>query len=123
MKIVFITLFKEGFGGGEGRVAHEIARHFSSHHDVVLICPGEKTGLYELPGSLEVFGVQSAGQGDMVITTITNSFGDFDFDGLERNATYALKVEAQGYAPKSFEGIHIQDDLCLKDIYLQKKGL
>jgi glycosyltransferase involved in cell wall biosynthesis len=92
MKIVFITLFKEGFGGGEGRVAHEMARHFSSYHDVVLICPGEKTGLHELPGGLKVFGVQSAGQGDMVITTLTGKHVNriFEFlDAFQPDAVHA----------------------------------
>lgn len=64
-------------------MAHEMARHFSSHHDVVLICPGEKTGLYELPGGLKVFGVQSAGQGDMVITTLTGKHVNRIFEFLD----------------------------------------
>ncbi|MBN1813869.1 MAG: glycosyltransferase [Anaerolineae bacterium] len=106
MKIVFITLFKEGFGGGEGRVAHEMARHFSSHHDVVLICPGEKTGLYELPGGLEVFGVQSAGKGDMVITTLTGKhvnrifefLDEFQPDAVHAHEPFSLGLIGQVWA-------------------------
>lgn len=106
MKIVFITLFKEGFGGGEGRVAHEMARHFSSHHDVVLICPGEKTGLYELSSNFKVFGVQSAGQGDMVITTLTGKhvnrifefLDEFQPDAVHAHEPYSLGLIGQVWA-------------------------
>jgi glycosyltransferase involved in cell wall biosynthesis len=106
VKIVFITLFKEGFGGGEGRVAHEMARHFSSHHDTVLICPGEKTGLHELPGGLKVFGVQSAGQGDMVITTLTSKhvsrifefLDEFQPDAVHAHEPFSLGLIGQVWA-------------------------
>jgi 1,2-diacylglycerol 3-alpha-glucosyltransferase len=83
MKIVFITLFKEGFGGGEGRVAYEMARHFSSQHEVVLICPGERTGLYELAGGLKVFGVKSAGKGNIYITTLSGKHVNKIFEFLD----------------------------------------
>lgn len=83
MRVAFITLFKEGFGGGEGRVAYEIARHFSSEHDVVLICPGEKTGLYELAGGLKIFGVQSAGEGNIYITTLSGKHVNKIFEFLD----------------------------------------
>jgi 1,2-diacylglycerol 3-alpha-glucosyltransferase len=106
MKIVFITLFKEGFGGGEGRVAHEMARHFSSCHDVVLMCPGEKTGLHELPGGLKVFGVQSAGKGDMVITTLTGRhvsrifefLDEFQPDAVHAHEPFSLGLIGQAWA-------------------------
>lgn len=106
MRIVFITLFKEGFGGGEGRVAHEMARHFSSCHDVVLICPGEKTGLYELPDRRKVFGVQSAGQGDMVITTLTGKhvnrifefLDEFQPDAVHAHEPFSLGLIGQAWA-------------------------
>jgi glycosyltransferase involved in cell wall biosynthesis len=106
MRIVFITLFKEGFGGGEGRVAHEMARHFSSYHDVVLICPGEKTGLHELPEGLKVFGVQSAGTGDMVITTLTGRhvsrifefLDEFQPDAVHAHEPFSLGLIGQVWA-------------------------
>jgi 1,2-diacylglycerol 3-alpha-glucosyltransferase len=106
MKIVFITLFKEGFGGGEGRVAHEMARHFSSYHDVVLMCPGEETGLYKLPGGLKVFGVQSAGRGDMVITTMTGKhvsrifefLDEFQPDAVHAHEPFSLGLIGQVWA-------------------------
>lgn len=60
MKVVFITLFRSGHGGGEGRVAHELAHYFAHYHDTVLICPAEQTGLY-LRNQLKVYGVRSSG--------------------------------------------------------------
>jgi glycosyltransferase involved in cell wall biosynthesis len=84
MRIAFITLFKEGFGGGEGRVAYEMARQFSSQHDVVLICPGEQTGLYELASGLKIFGVKSAGKGNVYITTLSGKHVNKIFEFLDK---------------------------------------
>jgi len=65
MKIVFTSLFRRGEGGGEGRVAHELASHFARRYDVVMICPSDETGLSERDDSgLKVFGVRSAGDGE-----------------------------------------------------------
>jgi hypothetical protein len=36
---------------------------------------------------------------DRVLTTVTDSFGDFEFDGLEADAEYLLKIEHSGYRP------------------------
>jgi glycosyltransferase involved in cell wall biosynthesis len=83
MKVVFISLFKPGLGGGEGRVAHELARHFSARHDVVLICPADRTGLYEEDGSLKVFGIQSAGNGEFHIPALSGRTVRSMFDFLD----------------------------------------
>ncbi|MFP3896031.1 MAG: glycosyltransferase [Anaerolineales bacterium] len=64
MRIAFISLFRKGLGGGEGRVAHELADHFNLDHDVVMICPARETGLYEREDGLEMFGIQSVMEGD-----------------------------------------------------------
>ncbi len=64
MRIVFISLFRKGLGGGEGRVAHELAEHFNLWHDVVMICPAKETGLYRREDGLEVFGIQSVRSGN-----------------------------------------------------------
>lgn len=37
--------------------------------------------------------------GDQVLTTVTDGFGDFEFDGLESDAEYLLKIEHSGYRP------------------------
>ena len=42
-KILFISIFKEGDGGGEGRVAYEMARWYSHHYPVVMLSPGANT--------------------------------------------------------------------------------
>ena len=33
------------------------------------------------------------------MTAKTNTFGDFEFEGLADNADYTVKIEAQGYKP------------------------
>jgi len=60
-KILFISIFIEGYGGGEGRVAWEMARWFSKHYDVVMLCPGKKTGLVEDETGFKQFNVRSSG--------------------------------------------------------------
>jgi 1,2-diacylglycerol 3-alpha-glucosyltransferase len=72
MKVVFVTLFKEEeFGGGEGRVAHELAQHFAAHHDTVLMCPADATGLSETECGLKEFGIRSAGEGNVYFTALS----------------------------------------------------
>jgi glycosyltransferase involved in cell wall biosynthesis len=91
MKVVFTTLFKRGLGGGEGRVAHELARQFAKDHDVLLICPAEKTGVYA-EDNLQVFGIQSAGDGDFAMPALTsktvNALMDF-LDAFEPDIVHA----------------------------------
>ncbi|MCJ7715788.1 MAG: glycosyltransferase [Anaerolineales bacterium] len=62
MKIAFTSIFRPGLGGGAGRVAHELARHFALEHDVVMICPADNTGFYTQENDLGIFGVRSAGE-------------------------------------------------------------
>ncbi len=61
MKIVFVSIFRPGLGGGGGRVAHELAHHFALEHDVVMICPAVKTGYKKRENGLSIFGIRSAG--------------------------------------------------------------
>jgi len=60
MKIVVVSIFRRNYGGGEGRVAHEMADIFNQHHNVTLVCPGEDTGLHIREDGLNVFTMQSA---------------------------------------------------------------
>ena len=69
-RIVFISVFQIGYGGGDGRVAHEMAAHFSAGYDAVLLCPGPDTGLSETAG-IKVFSVQSSGEGHFQIPLLT----------------------------------------------------
>jgi Fe-S-cluster-containing dehydrogenase component len=52
------------------------------------------------------------------LTTKTNNYGDFEFDGLEAGLTCSLKIEAEGYYPLSIDDIYVKEDISLRDIYL-----
>jgi len=82
MKVVFISMFRSGYGGGEGRVAHELAHHFAKKHDTVLICPAERTGLYQ-EDSLKIYGVQSAGVDEFHMPVLTAKTVNHIFDFLD----------------------------------------
>lgn len=71
MKIVIISLFRQGFGGGAGRIAHEMAHDFAKYQDVVLICPAERTALYRDATGLQVFGIESAGDGELAVPRLS----------------------------------------------------
>jgi glycosyltransferase involved in cell wall biosynthesis len=71
MKVVFTSLFREGMGGGAGRVAHELAHHFADVHDTVMICPADQTGLRKTEGDLNLFGVRSAGDDEFHMPNLT----------------------------------------------------
>jgi glycosyltransferase involved in cell wall biosynthesis len=83
MEVVFISLFKPGLGGGEGRVAHELARHFAAQHDVVLICPADRTGLYTEDSNLRILGIQSAGNGEFHMPALSGKTVRSMFDFLD----------------------------------------
>jgi tetrathionate reductase subunit B len=55
------------------------------------------------------------------LTTMTNNYGDFEFEGLEGGLTYSLKIEAEGHYPVTIEDICAEKDIYFKDIYLQKR--
>jgi len=84
MKVAFVSLFRSGRGGGEGRVAHELARHFAERHDVVMLCPSDETGLFEEDdSSLKVFGVRSAGDGEFQMPALSAKTVRTIFDFLD----------------------------------------
>ncbi len=58
--------------------------------------------------------------GETVLTTKTDSFGDFWFRDLPENATYDLVIEAAGYQAKHFEALCSTPDVNLEDIPLEK---
>ncbi|MGD2145231.1 MAG: glycosyltransferase [Anaerolineae bacterium] len=99
MRVAFISLFKPGLGGGEGRVAHELARHFAARHDAVLICPADRTGLYREDSGLKVFGIQSAGAGEFHIPALSGKTvrGMFDFlDAFSPDIVHAHEPTLMG---------------------------
>ncbi len=71
MKVVFTSLFREGMGGGAGRVAHELAHHFARVHDTVMICPADQTGLVHSEDGLKTFGIRSAGDDEFHMPNLT----------------------------------------------------
>jgi glycosyltransferase involved in cell wall biosynthesis len=86
MKVAVISMFKEGFGGGTGRVAHDMARHFAQRHDVALVCPSDRTRRYvDERGSgacgIRVLGIGSAGKGHACVPRLSrrNVNALFDF--------------------------------------------
>lgn len=84
MKVAFVSLFRSGRGGGEGRVAFELARHFAQRHEVVMLCPSDETGLFEEEGShLRIFGVRSAGDGEFQMPALSAKTVRSIFDFLD----------------------------------------
>jgi hypothetical protein len=53
--------------------------------------------------------------------TKTDNYGDFEFEGLEANATYSIRIEADGYYPVSIDDINIKNSITMEDIFLQKR--
>lgn len=84
MKVVFTSMFRRGHGGGEGRVAHELASHFARRHEVVMVCPADKTGLSgHHNGGLRTFGVRSAGAGEFRMPALSAKAVRALFDFLD----------------------------------------
>ncbi|OFV79394.1 MAG: hypothetical protein A2W26_08375 [Acidobacteria bacterium RBG_16_64_8] len=54
----------------------------------------------------------------LMLQTRSDSYGDFEFEGLERNATYQIRVEQEGYAPRSFTVV-TQTDVNLGEVLLE----
>jgi 1,2-diacylglycerol 3-alpha-glucosyltransferase len=70
-RIVFVSIFHEGKGGGEGRVAYEMARWFSHHKKVVMLCPGNSTGLQVDSDGFTKFTLQSTNEGDLAVPLLS----------------------------------------------------
>ncbi len=83
-KIVFISIFRAGYGGGEGRVAHEIAHKFASKYEVALICPGDSTGLYHDEDDLKIFSIKSGGKGHITMPLLNQETIHQLFNFLDR---------------------------------------
>ena len=50
--------------------------------------------------------------------TRSDSYGDFEFDGLEKNTDYRVGVELEGYASMVIE-VYTQTDVDLGEIVLE----
>lgn len=51
--------------------------------------------------------------------TYSDSYGDFEFEGLEKNATYTLRVELPGYEPRVLQVV-TNKDVVLGEIVLSR---
>lgn len=106
MKVVMISLFKPGSGGGSGRVAHELTRAFAQRHETALIRPAERTGLQPSEDGLTIFGVRSAGQGDVWVPSlsaknvgaITDFLDEFEPDVIHAHEPVSISIIAQIWA-------------------------
>lgn len=92
MRIVFTSIFRSGLGGGAGRVAHELAQQFAKEHEVVIICPADKTGYTLGENGLGVYGIRSAGGAEFQMPelsapTVVNLF-EF-LDGFKPDVVHA----------------------------------
>jgi len=56
-----------------------------------------------------------------VFTTVTDNYGDFEFEGFKAGSTYSLKIEVEGYHPVIIEDIFNEKNVYLGDIYLRKR--
>jgi len=52
-------------------------------------------------------------------TGVTNNFGDFEFEGLEADREFSVKIEHPGYSRKSFK-IQTKADVYLGEIFLKR---
>jgi hypothetical protein len=73
VRVAYISLFRSGYGGGEGQLAHELARQFAQRHDVLLICPHARTLNYVADGGLQILGIQSAGEGNIAVPVLSKA--------------------------------------------------
>jgi Fe-S-cluster-containing dehydrogenase component len=80
-----------------------------------------------IAGSL-VFGDTDKCAGDVVVTlfgqgekreTTTNSFGDFEFEGLDKDREYVIGIDRPGYGVKELK-VYTKTDRYLGDIVLAK---
>ena len=108
MKVVMISLFKPGHGGGSGRVAHELTRAFAERHETALIRTAEQTGPQSAENGLTIFGVRSAGQGEVWVPSlsaknvgeITDFLDEFEPDVIHAHEPVSISIIAQIWAPE-----------------------
>jgi Fe-S-cluster-containing dehydrogenase component len=55
------------------------------------------------------------------LSTVTDAFGDFEFDGLESDTDYILNIEESGFIPVTMK-ILTETDICLGAIVLGRAG-
>ncbi len=106
MRAAYISLFRPGFGGGEGQLAHELARQFARRHDVLLICPHSRTLNYVADSGLQVLGIHCAGEGNIAVpvlseanlTLLLNCLSDFQPEIVHAHEPVSLALVGQIWA-------------------------
>jgi Fe-S-cluster-containing dehydrogenase component len=54
------------------------------------------------------------------MTTKTDNYGDFEFEGLDSGKVYSLRIEAPGYTAITMDSIALNTDTYLGDLFLGK---
>lgn len=57
--------------------------------------------------------------GGLMVQTSSDSYGDFEFEGLEKNTAYQIRIEHEGYAPRAFKAV-TQTDVNLGEVLLER---
>jgi glycosyltransferase involved in cell wall biosynthesis len=70
-RVAFVSIFKQGYGGGEGRAAHELARRFADTYDTALIVPGDTAGLVFDGTRLKVLQLRKVGKGNACVPLLS----------------------------------------------------
>ena len=70
-RVAFVSIFKQGYGGGEGRAAHELARRFADDYDTALIVPGDTAGLVIDGTRLKVLQLRKMGKGNACVPVLS----------------------------------------------------
>jgi glycosyltransferase involved in cell wall biosynthesis len=70
-KVAFLSIFKQEYGGGEGRAAHELARRFADVYDTTLIVPGDKAGLVFDGSRLKTLQMKKTGRGNACLPLLS----------------------------------------------------
>jgi 1,2-diacylglycerol 3-alpha-glucosyltransferase len=108
-RIVFISIFKKDFGGGEGRVAHEMADYFAQHYQAAMVCPGNDNSIYQAANELTIYQVQSAGDGHFLVPLLSpkNIRNLFDFlDDFNPDVIHAHDPALLGVIGQLWANLH-----------------
>ena len=126
MRILILTMFKEGLGGGAGRVPFDMARAFSRKNDVALICPGDRTGILSREGRLTIFSIKANIRGNLsavkwskkTLSRFNSFIKNFNPDVIHANDFIDIDIYGMLYAiehdiPFFYTG-HVLPSKCLE---------
>jgi glycosyltransferase involved in cell wall biosynthesis len=71
MKILFVTFFRRGFGGGDNQIAWDLAETLVKHgEEVTFVCLGDKSEITNDKG-LKIFSIEAEGKESVSIPALT----------------------------------------------------